>query len=213
MIPKFATIFEGFGKQLPAYTRILISSADYLAKYWLPTVMLLFILIVLIHLLIKKSASFKYHLHALQLKLPIFGNLYIKANVALFTQTLAITLNSGLPILKALEISGTTLSNLVYKKAIDTYKISVSNGQPLHQNLDSTLFPSISIQIIRAGEISGTLDEMLNKLSVIYEEEVNMTLDGLSTLIEPILMVIIGTIIGGMILAIYLPIFQLGDVM
>lgn len=213
VVPQFQSLFKGFGADLPAITLFVVSLSDFFQSYWWLMLACMIGIVVGFASLIKKSESFAYAVDGLLLKLPILGNILRKAAIARFSRTLAITFAAGLPLIDALKsVSGTT-GNLLYKKATLNIRDEVETGQPIQSALRSTkLFPNMVIQMVAIGEESGSLESMLSKVADFYEEEVDVAVDGLSSLIEPIIMSVLGVLIGGLVIAMYLPIFKLGSV-
>ncbi len=213
VIPTFADLFQDFGAALPAPTRIVISLSDFTINNIYPISLALFGSIWAFRRFIATERG-KNVIHPLSLKLPIFGELIRKVSVARFTRTLGTMLSSGVPILDALTICGRTAGNKVVEREVMSARLGISEGKPLAQPLaNSNIFPPMVVQMISVGESTGALDAMLSKVADFYEDEVDNAVNGLKQLIEPLMIVIIGTIIGGLVVAMYLPIFQLGTVM
>jgi len=161
----------------------------------------------------KKSEKFQYLVHKMMLKMPIFGPVLLKSTIARFSRTLATMFGAGVPLVDALESVSGAVGNLVYEKAILEVKNEVSTGRGLEQSLqDTNLFPNMVMQMVSTGEESGELETMLDKIADFYEREVDDAVDALSSLLEPILIVILGGLVGTVVVSMYLPIFKLGSV-
>lgn len=213
VVPQFEEIFSGFGAELPAFTQFVLAISRGVEQYWW-----LILGVIGGAIWLFKRAHFKSLAvrdktdHAL-LKLPIIGPILHKSSLARFSRTLATTFNAGVPLLEGLASSAGASGNALYRKAIMDVKEEVETGLMLNIAMRTTgVFPDMLIQMIMIGEESGSIDDMLNKVATIYEMEVDDAVDGLTTLIEPLLMVVIGTIVGGLIIAMYLPIFAMGSI-
>lgn len=212
VIPTFADLFKDFGAALPAPTRWVIALSDFMVNTWY----LIFGTIIGFIVLMKKflrTERGKEVAHPLVLKLPVFGSLIKKVSVARFSRTLATMLSSGVPILDALSICGRTAGNRVVEREVGRVRMSISEGksiaEPLH---NSAIFPAMVVHMIAVGESTGALDAMLHKVADFYEDEVDNAVTGLKQLIEPIMILVLGTLVGGLVIAMYLPIFKLGSV-
>jgi type IV pilus assembly protein PilC len=214
VIPQFESIFQQFGADLPAFTRMVVSASEYLqAQGW----WLIILFSVGVYALIqfkKRSKPFAHFLDRISLKLPIIGPVLQKSALARFASTLATTFAAGVPLVDALKTVAGATGNVVYEEAVLKIRDDVSTGHQLQLAMQQTgLFPPMLIQMTAIGEEAGSLDAMLNKVAAFYEEEVNNTVDALSSLLEPIIIVFIGVVVGGMVVAMYLPIFQMAAVM
>jgi type IV pilus assembly protein PilC len=209
VIPTFASLFAGLGAQLPLPTRIVISLSDMLVAYgW--------ILIIVLGLLGWALKSYygtengRHMIDAILLKLPILGNILRKVAVARFCRTLSTLLASGVPILDGLDITAKTAGNAIIEDAVQTTRSSIERGETISAPLRETnVFPSMVVQMINVGETTGALDAMLSKIADFYEEEVDTAVAGLLTLMEPVMIAFLGGIVGGIVIAMYLPIFDL----
>jgi type IV pilus assembly protein PilC len=209
VIPTFAQLFAGLGAQLPLPTRVVIAASDGLVAYgW--------ILIVaggVVVYLVKRyyeTDSGRHVIDALLLKLPILGGILRKVAVARFTRTLSTLLASGVPILDGLDITARTAGNAIIEDAIQTTRTSIERGESISAPLRETnVFPSMVVQMINVGETTGALDAMLAKIADFYEEEVDTAVAGLLTLMEPVMIAFLGGIVGGIVIAMYMPIFEL----
>ena len=161
----------------------------------------------------KRSKKFRDSLDRLTLKVPIFGNIAYQAIIARFSRTLSTTFAAGVPLIDALDSTAGATNNVVYYNATQKIKNDVATGQQLQFSMRSTnLFPSMAIQMVGIGEEAGSLEEMLDKVATYYENEVDNAVDGLTSLMEPMIMAFLGVVVGGLVIAMYLPIFQMGSV-
>jgi type IV pilus assembly protein PilC len=212
VIPKFAEIYESAGQALPWPTQIVINISKNFGK------ILIFLILLGIGLSLgikvyRRSEQGRYVTDKFLLKLPLLGELFLKAAVARTARTLANLVGGGVQLLPALTIAGETSGNKIIEKAMEEVRINVSAGQSIADPMMATgVFPFFMVEMVRVGEMSGKLEEMLNKVAGFFEEEVDRMVNTLSTLIEPILIVILGVIVGGILVALYLPIFKLGEV-
>jgi len=212
VIPKFAEIYESARRSLPLPTQILINISRNFWKILLAFIILLVGSIVGIKYYRTKEKG-KYNTDKILLHLPILGELFHKAAVARIARTLANLVGGGVPLLQALTIAGETSGNKVLEKAMEEVKINVSAGQSIADPMFYTgVFPYLLVEMVRVGELTGKLEDMLNRVADFFEEEVDRTVNTLSTLIEPILIVILGIVVGSILVALYLPIFKLGEV-
>ena len=213
VIPQFEDIFQGFGADLPAFTRLVIGISEYVrAQGWL--ILLGFIaFVVTIIQLKKRNKKFSEFLDRASLKIPVIGPVLEKAALARFASTLSTTFSAGVPLVDAMKTVAGATGNVVYERAVLQVREDIAVGHQMQLAMQQTgLFPPMLIQMTAIGEESGALDSMLMKVATVYEEEVNNTVDALSSLLEPLIIVIIGVLIGGMVIAMYLPIFQLASV-
>jgi len=214
VVPQFESIFAGFGAELPAFTQVVLSISDVVQAYWYIIVGSLIAAGYLFKRAHLKSESVRNKTDIFLLKVPVVGPILRKSCIARFSRTLATTFAAGVPLLEGLESSAGASGNYIYRKAILEARRDVESGLMLNIAMRaSSLFPNMLIQMIMIGEESGNIDDMLNKVANIYEAEVDDSVDGLTTLIEPIIMVVIGSIVGALIIAMYLPIFQMGDIL
>lgn len=213
VVPQFETIFKSFGAQLPFFTRVIVNLSAFLRSYWWVMLGGIVLLISLFRYYLRTSEAFAERIDKYKLKIPIVGTLVEKGIIARFTRTLAITMESGMPIVEAMKSMADIMDNRIYRKA--TLKIcnDVVNGYQLNVAMQtSKLFPNMAIQMIAIGEAAGSLGDMLNKVADYYEEDVNYMVDNLSSLMEPMIMVFLGLIIGSFVVAMYLPIFKIGSI-
>ena len=212
VIPKFAQLFAEAGQTLPLPTQILII-VSHNFKYIFGIFFGLSLWFVVFIKYLRRSEKGRLATDRLLLKIPIFGELFHKAAVSRMARTLGSLITAGVPLLQAIAVAAETSGNKVIEKALEDVRLSVAAGQTLADPMFYTgVFPYMLVEMVRVGEISGRLDEMLNKVADFYEEEVDRTVATISTLIEPILLIILGGVIGGILVALYLPIFQLGGV-
>jgi Type II secretory pathway, component PulF len=213
VIPTFKTVFEGFGAKLPGVTLFVMSVSEFFVSYWW---VMLFIIgggIYFLRQTYKRSADFRAKVDKYLLSMPIFGNLVTKSVIARWTRTLATMFAAGVPLVDSLTAVGGAAGNDVYARATNKIRQDVTAGTSLTVAMGSVnLFPPMVTQMTGIGEESGSLDEMLNNVADFYEAEVDEAVKGISSLIEPIVIVLIAVIIGFILVAMYLPIFQLGNV-
>ena len=213
VVPQFKDLFSSFGADLPAFTLMVVSMSDFVAAYWWLILLAVGGLVMVLSNVWKRSPKFRETMDRMLLKVPVIGSIMHKAALARFCRTTATMFAAGVPLVEALQsVSGAT-GSAVYSKAVLVMRDDVATGQSLQVAMrQQGLFPHMVIQMVAIGEESGSLDEMLSKVADFYEEEVDNAVDALSSLLEPLIMVILGTLIGGLVVALYLPIFQLGSV-
>ncbi len=212
VIPTFADVFSGFGAALPAPTRFVISLSDFMVANGF-LIFGTFAGFIFFLRRFAKTDKGKRVLHPLYLKLPVFGEIIRKVSVARFTRTLGTMVSSGVPILDALQICSKTSGNKIVEAEINAVRASISEGKPIAEPLaDSIIFPPMVVQMIAVGESTGALDAMLNKVADFYDDEVENAVSAMKQLIEPIMIIVLGSIVGGLVVAMYLPIFKLGSV-
>lgn len=213
VVPVFSEMFASFGAELPAFTQMVVGMSNWTQKYW-------FILLIVIAVTItafmetkKRSKKFRDTLDKMALKAPIFGDLVYKAIIARYSRTLSTTFAAGVPLIDALQSTAGATNNVVYEEAVMRIRDDVSTGQQLQFAMRATnLFPSMAIQMVAIGEESGALDAMLDKVATHFENEVDNAVDGLTSMMEPLIMAVLGVLVGGLVIAMYLPIFQMGSV-
>ena len=213
VIPSFEDLFRGFGADLPAFTRMVIDlSAFVRAKGWLIVIAISAAVSAFLYFK-KRSRPFRHFLDRLMLKAPIVGPILQKASIARYARTLSTMFAAGVPLVEALESVAGATGNIVYEVGVMEMRDEVATGQRLQQSMENTgLFPNMVIQMIAVGEESGSLDAMSAKVADFYEEDVDNAVDNLSSLLEPLIMGILGVLVGGLVVAMYLPIFKLGAV-
>lgn len=213
VVPQFQSVFEGFGAELPAFTLMVIGLSETLQEWWFIVLLALFALGFGFQMAHKRSEKFRDAVDRFVLKIPIVGAILYKSAIARYARTLSTTFAAGVPLVDALDsVSGAT-GNVVFRNAVDKIKQDVSTGMQLNFSMRTTaVFTSMAVQMTAIGEESGALDEMLDKVATFYEEEVDNMVDSLTALMEPMIMAVLGVLVGGLIIAMYLPIFQLGSV-
>ena len=213
VIPSFKEVFTSFGADLPTPTLIVIGMSEFFVSYWWLIFGLLFGGAYMFVQSWRRSEKMQMSMDRLLLRLPIFGDLIRKAVIARWTRTLSTMFAAGVPLVEALDSVGGTAGNAVYAKATEQIQRDVAAGSALTASMNTTgVFPNMVLQMAAIGEESGALDDMLARAAEFYEEEVDEMVKGLSSLLEPIIIVILGTLIGGIVVAMYLPIFKLGAV-
>ena len=213
VVPQFAEIFSGFGAELPAFTLFVLGISDFMQQYWWTVLLGLFVVFYLVKKAYNSNLKFRTWADGLIIKLPVIGDILNKAAVARYARTLSTTFAAGVPLIEALESAAGAAGNEVYKNAILFIREEVSSGNQMYLAMNQTdQFPEMVVQMVSIGEESGALDSMLAKVANIYEQEVDDAVDGLTALLEPMIMAVLGVVIGGLIIAMYLPIFQLGNV-
>lgn len=213
VVPQFAELFHGFGAELPAYTQLVINLSVITKNNITFMLLICFVFGIAFKLLKKYSANFRIFIDSFLLKLPFFGKTLKKAIIARFAQTLTITLKAGLPLSDALLLTAKTVNNIIYSRAVLSIREQVVSGQSITKAItDSLLFPFRTKQMITIGEESGSLIIMLENITKYYAAEVNYIVDNLNTLLEPAIIIILGILIGGLIIGMYLPIFKLGSI-
>jgi len=212
VVPIFDSMFADFGQALPAPTQVVVALSNFLKNYWYILIGSIVGFFVFLNR-IRKTEKGKYAVDKIVLKAPVFGDLLRKSATARFTRTLGTMISSGVPILEALEIVSKTAGNAVVEEAIMNSRTSLSQGKTLAEPLmESKVFPGMVTQMIAVGETTGALDAMLNKIADFYEQEVDVAVDAMTSLIEPLLMAFLGIAVGGLVIALYLPIFQIAGV-
>lgn len=213
VVPQFQSVFAGFGAELPTFTLMVIGLSEVVQKWWLAIVGLFFASVFIFKRAYKRSQKFRDSLDRFLLKIPVIGPLIFKSSVARYARTLATTFAAGVPLVEALDSVAGATGNVVFRNAVNKVKQDVSTGMQLNFSMRSTgVFPSLAIQMTAIGEESGALDNMLDKVATYYEDEVDNMVDSLTSLMEPMIMAILGVVVGGLVIAMYLPIFKLGDV-
>ncbi len=213
VIPEFENLFKGFGADLPAFTRMVIDLSEFVRAKGIYIVMGVGAAGATFIYFKKRSRAMRHTLDRIMLKLPIIGGILDKSCIARFARTLSTMFSAGVPLVEGLySVSGAT-GSIVYETAVLQIRDEVSTGMRLQQAMENTdLFPNMVIQMIAVGEESGSLDEMSAKVADFYEEDVDAAVDGLSSLLEPLIMAILGVLVGGLVIAMYLPIFKMGAV-
>ena len=213
VIPAFEDLFQGFGADLPAFTRMVIDLSQFVRDQgWYLAAMIGAAVYAFLYFK-KRSRQLRHFLDRTALKMPVIGPILQKASIARYARTLSTMFAAGVPLVEALESVAGATGNIVYEQAVLQMKDEVATGQRLQQAMENTdLFPNMVIQMIAVGEESGSLDEMSAKVADFYEEDVDNAVDNLSSLLEPMIMAILGILVGGLVVAMYLPIFKMGSV-
>jgi len=213
VIPAFKQVFKGFGADLPAPTLIVMAISDFFVSYWWLMLAIIVGTLFGFFFLLRRSTAFRYAVDRISLKLPIIGGILEKATIARWTRTLATMFAAGVPLVESLDAVAGASANAVYIAGTRKIQNEVSTGTSLTNAMHNTgLFPSMVLQMTQIGEESGSLDGMLSKVADFYEREVDDAVTALTSLLEPIIIVFLGVVIGGLVVAMYLPIFKLGSV-
>ena len=212
VIPVFKKMFEGMGGELPGPTQFLVNASEFAQSYWWIMAGII-VAIVIAFGKFYKTEKGRWMIDSLILKSPIFGPLLKKVAVAKFSRTLSTMMSSGVPILEGLNIVSKTSGNVVVEAALVKTRQSISEGRTIAEPLSETgIFPAMVVQMIAVGEATGALDSMLSKIADFYDDEVDAAVEAMTALLEPVMMVFLGGIVGGMIIAMYLPIFKMASV-
>jgi len=213
VIPEFENLFQGFGADLPAFTRLVINISQYVRDSgWLLGLGIVGAVIGFLHVK-KRSRALQRFIDRAVLKLPIIGPILEKSAIARYARTLSTTFAAGVPLVEALDSVAGATGNIVYEEAVHKMRDEVATGTRLQRAMENTeLFPNMVVQMVAVGEESGALDEMSGKVADFYEEEVDNAVDQMSSLLEPLIMAVLGVLVGGLVIAMYLPIFQMGQV-
>jgi type IV pilus assembly protein PilC len=210
VVPVFAKTFQDAGAQLPAPTQLLVTASEFMQSYWWVVIGIIGGSIAALIVAKKRSVKFAHFLDRMALKMPVMGNIVRHSAIARFARTLGVTFRAGVPLVEALDAVAGATGSVVYGDAVRQMREDIAVGHQLQLAMKQTgLFPNMVVQMTAIGEESGALDNMLFKVAEFYEEEVSNAVDTLSTLLEPIIMVVLGTLVGGMVVALYLPIFKL----
>jgi type IV pilus assembly protein PilC len=213
VIPQFENLFKGFGADLPGFTRMVIDLSLFVRTKGIVLLMIIGAAIWAFLFFKKRSRAMRQGLDRMILKLPIIGSILTKAAIARYARTLSTMFSAGVPLVEALESVAGATGNIVYEMAVLRMRDEVSTGQRLFRSMEATeLFPNMVIQMIAIGEESGALDQMAAKVADFYEAEVDNAVDALSSLLEPMIMAILGILVGGLVVAMYLPIFKMASV-
>ena len=212
VIPVFKKMFEGMGGELPGPTQFLVNASEFAQSYWWVMIGILVAIVVAFGRFYKTEKG-RWSIDSLLLKAPIFGPLLKKVAVAKFSRTLSTMMNSGVPILEGLNIVSKTAGNVVVESALIKTRQNISEGRTIAEPLSETgIFPPMVVQMIAVGEATGALDTMLSKIADFYDDEVDAAVAAMTALLEPVMMVFLGGVVGGMIIAMYLPIFKMASV-
>jgi len=212
VIPQFQSLFANFGADLPALTLFVIKLSKVFTQYWWAIFGGLGGGVYGLLELKKRSPAFAESLQRLSLKIPVIGDILTKAAIARYARTLSTMFAAGVPLVEAMESVAGAVGNVVYGKAVLKMRDEVATGQSLQASMNqSEIFPNMVVQMVAIGEEAGSLDTMLAKVADFYEEEVDNAVDSLSSLLEPLIMAVLGVLIGGLVIAMYLPIFKMGQ--
>ena len=210
VIPQFEAVFANFGAELPAFTMMYVHASRFMVHWWWLVFGVMIGLVFAYLALFKRSAKVREFMDRFMLRLPVIGQILHQSAIARFTRTLALTFKAGVPLVEALDICSGATGSMVYGEAIKRIRDDVAVGYSLNMAMKQVgVFPHMVVQMAAIGEEAGALDTMLFKLAEFYEQEVNNAVDALASLLEPLIMVILGVMIGGMVIAMYLPIFKL----
>ena len=213
VVPEFDKIFKSFGAELPAFTRFVITLSNIVQSYWYLVFGGFVLAIIIYGQSYRRMESVRDGTDKMVLKLPIVGMILQKAALARFARTLSTTFSAGLPLIDGLVAAAGSSGNAVYRKAVMKVRSEVMSGMQMNVAMRTVdVFPDMVIQMIMIGEESGSIDDMLGKVATIYEQQVDDAVDAISSLIEPLIMVVLGVLVGGLVIAMYLPIFKLGSV-
>ena len=213
VIPEFERLFQGFGADLPAFTRMVIGISNFVQDQgWLILITIIGVIWGFLYAK-KRHRGVQHLLDRTILRIPVIGPIMTKSAIARYARTLATTFAAGVPLVEALDSVAGATGNIVYEKGVMKMRDEVATGQRLQRAMENTqLFPNMVIQMIAVGEESGSLDDMSGKVADFYEEEVDNAVDSMSSLLEPLIMAILGVLVGGLVIAMYLPIFKMGAV-
>lgn len=213
VVPQFEDVFKGFGAELPAFTQMIVNLSRFMVSWWWLMLLVLAGAVAGFIAAYKRSPNMRHTMDRLILKVPVIGHIMHNSSIARFARTTAVTFKAGVPLVEALGIVAGATGNKVYEESVLRMRDDVSVGYPVNMAMKQTaLFPHMVIQMTGIGEEAGALDAMLFKVAEYYEQEVSNAVDALSSLLEPMIMVFIGTIVGGIVVGMYLPIFKLGAV-
>ncbi|MFB9114910.1 type II secretion system F family protein [Xanthomonas arboricola pv. corylina] len=213
VVPQFEEVFKGFGAELPAFTQMIVAASRFMVSYWWALLVIVAGAVIGFIYAYKRSPRMQHGMDRIILKVPVIGQIMHNSAIARFARTTAVTFKAGVPLVEALGIVAGATGNKVYEEAVLRMRDDVSVGYPVNMAMKQVnLFPHMVIQMTAIGEEAGALDTMLFKVAEYFEQEVNNAVDALSSLLEPLIMVFIGTIVGGMVIGMYLPIFKLGAV-
>ena len=212
VVPQFEEVFKGFGAELPAFTQMIVKLSRFMVGWWWAVLLIIVGLITAFVMAKNRSVAFARLLDRMILKLPVIGQIMHNSAIARFARTLAVTFKAGVPLVEALDTVAGATGNVVYEDAVRKIRDDVSVGYSVNMAMRQVnIFPHMVTQMTAIGEEAGALDTMLFKVAEFYEQEVNNAVDALASLLEPLIMVFLGVIVGGMVVAMYLPIFKLAS--
>lgn len=210
VVPQFEEVFKGFGADLPAFTQAIVNASRFMTSWWWAILLIAVGSITAFIFIYKRSPALERFVDRMMLKLPVIGQILHQSAIARYARTLALTFKAGVPLVEALETVAGATGSIVYNDAVIRIREDVSVGYQLNVAMKQVnIFPHMVVQMTAIGEEAGALDTMLLKVAEFYEQEVNNSVDALASLIEPFIMVVIGTLVGGMVVGMYLPIFKL----
>ena len=210
VVPQFEETFKGFGAELPAFTQMIVGMSRFMVSWWWAALLIIIGGLFAFLFFFRRSPAFQHLVDRAILKIPVIGEIMHNSAIARFARTTAVTFKAGVPLVEALDTVAGATGNTVYEKAVHRMRDDVAVGYPVNMAMKQTaLFPHMVIQMTAIGEEAGALDAMLFKVAEFYEQEVSNAVDALASLLEPFIMVIIGVLVGGMVIAMYLPIFKL----
>ncbi|MBW8312525.1 MAG: type II secretion system F family protein [Rhizobium sp.] len=210
VVPQFETVFQGFGADLPAFTQMIVNASRFMTSWWWAILLAVVGSFASFIFIYKRSPALERFVDRMMLKLPVIGQILHQSAIARYARTLALTFKAGVPLVEALETVAGATGSIVYNDAVIRIREDVSVGYQLNVAMKQVnIFPHMVVQMTAIGEEAGALDTMLLKVAEFYEQEVNNSVDALASLIEPFIMVIIGVLVGGMVVGMYLPIFKL----
>jgi type IV pilus assembly protein PilC len=212
VVPQFEDVFKGFGAELPAFTQMIVNASRFLTQWWWLVLLIVVGSVGAFLFVYKRSPALERNVDRLMLKIPVLGQILHQSAIARFARTLALTFKAGVPLVEALDTVAGATGSIVYNDAVQRIRQDVSVGYQLNVAMKQVnLFPHMVVQMTAIGEEAGALDTMLLKVAEFYEQEVNNSVDALASLIEPFIMVVIGVLVGGMVIGMYLPIFKLAS--
>lgn len=213
VVPQFEDLFHSFGAELPAFTQWVVNMSKWLQKWWFVIAFILIAVIGTFLYFYRRKPALHDAVDKFMLHIPVIGEILSKASIARMASTLSTTFAAGIPLVDALVSAAGASGNALYRDAIMDVRNEVIGGMQMNVAMRTTMvFPDMLVQMVMIGEQAGSLDDMLNKLANIYQAQVDDAVDGLSSLLEPMIMVILGVLIGGLVIAMYLPIFTMGSV-
>lgn len=213
VIPVFSDLFSSFGGDLPAFTQMIVNASEFTKNNWVMGLILMAVVYIAATRALAKSIPLQHLVQRMSLRAPIIGGLLNKAIIARFSSTLATTFAAGVNMVDALESAAKACGNIAYEEVVRDIRDDVIDGQQMHFAMKvSCMFPTMAVQMTSIGEESGELEKMLEKVATFYEAEVDAAVDGLTAMLEPLIMCVLGILVGGLVVAMYLPIFQMGAV-
>ncbi|MCW7554214.1 type II secretion system F family protein [Endozoicomonas gorgoniicola] len=212
VVPSFESVFSGMGGELPAPTRMVVAMSEYMQANWLFMVATIAAVVFGVKTLCERNRNAARNRDWLVLRLPVIGTILEKSAIARFARTLSTNFAAGVPMIEALDVVAGATGNIIYEEACQKIKHEISGGTALNIAVrNQALFPPLTVQMLKIGDETGAVDELLKNVASIYEEDVDTLVDGLSSMIEPMIMAFLGVVVGGLIIALYLPIFEMGN--